>query len=162
MAGLITIYIAAGLLEALGIYLAYRELRDAKKRLQLYKESPPLIDLRPAEVTTTASPLTIHLDPPPPLETRAQVMEDPIQQLREQRAEDVVQLKDYARKEAGEASEYVEASVRREVTRVADLVFALNDPERPGWQHWWLGLAMIAAGLVLGVIGNIVSVCLTT
>jgi hypothetical protein len=125
----------------------------------LYKESPQMVSLRPAEVTITASPLTIRVDPPPPLETRVQAV---VQQLREQHAEDLVQLKDYARKEASEASEYVDASVRREVTRVADLVFALNDPDRPRWQPWWLGLAMIASGLVLGVIGNIVSVWLTT
>ena len=75
---------------------------------------------------------------------------------------DLAQLEDYTRKEAGEAIEHMQKSVGMELTRLIDLVLGLNDPDRPGWRGWWLGPAMLALGLVLGVIGNIVSVCLTT
>jgi hypothetical protein len=80
-----------------------------------------------------------------------------VQRHREQHAEDLTQLKNYARKQAAEAIDYMQNSVDRELTRLVELVFALNDPDRPGWRRWWLGPAMLASGLVLGVIGNVVS-----
>jgi hypothetical protein len=107
-------------------------------------------------------PVTIRVDPPPPLETRVQVLENTVQQHREQYAEDLTQLKDYVQKEAGEAIEHVQNSLDRELTRVVDLVFALNDPDRPGWRRWWLGPTLLVLGLVLSVIGNVVSVLWST
>jgi len=142
MPGLITVYVVAGLLEALGIGLAVLELRDASKRLQSYETSPRVIDLRAAQWTGVVLPLAVRVDPPPPLETRIELLENTIQQDREQHAEDVAHLKDYARNEASEAIDHVQRSVGRELTRLVDLVFALNDPDRPGWRRWWLSPAM--------------------
>jgi hypothetical protein len=62
--------------------------------------------------------VTIRVDPPPPLETRLPVLENTVQQHREQHAEDVTQLKNYARKEAAEAIDYMQNSVHRELTRL--------------------------------------------
>jgi hypothetical protein len=155
--GLIILYLAAGALEALGIFLAGLEFRDARNRLQSYKMAPQVVDVRTIQTTVTMPPATIRVDPPPPLETRVQVLENTIQQQREQHAEGVTQLKNYARKEAAEAIDYMQNSVDRELTRLVDPVFALNDPDRPGWRRWWLGPTMLASGLVLGVIGNVLS-----
>lgn len=158
MPGLIALYVVAGLLEALGILLSVLELRDARTRLQSYKTSPRVIHVRTIQTTATVPSVTIRVDPPPPLETRVQVLENTVQQHREQHARDLAELKDYARTEAGEAIEHMQKSVGRELTRLVDLVFALNDPDRARWRRWWLGPAMLALGLMLGVIGNIVSV----
>jgi hypothetical protein len=157
MPGLITLYVVAGLLEALGIGFSVLELRNTGKRLQSYKMSPRVINLRAAQWTEAALPLTVRIDPPPPLETRIELLESIVQQDREQPAEDVAQLKDYARQEASEAIDHVQKSVGRELNRLVDLVFALNDPDRPGWRRWWLGPVMLVLGLVLGLIGNVVS-----
>jgi hypothetical protein len=68
--------------------------------------------------TETVLAVTIRVDPPPPLETRLPVLENTVQQHREQHAEDVTQLKNYARKEAAEAIDYMQNSVHRELTRL--------------------------------------------
>jgi hypothetical protein len=109
------------------------------------------------EATATVFPVTVRIDPPPPVETRVQNLEITVQQYREQYAEDIPKLREYARTQAGEAIEYMHKSVGTELTRLVDLVFALNDPDKQGWRRWWLGPALLAAGLVLGVIGNIIS-----
>jgi hypothetical protein len=115
MPWLITLYVVAGLLEGLGIGFVFVDLRDVRNRLQSYMSSPRIVNLRPAQETETALPLTIRHDPPPPVETRVQNLEDAFQQHRAQHSEDVAKLKDYARTETGEAIDYVQ-KVRRQRT----------------------------------------------
>jgi hypothetical protein len=162
MPWLITLYVVAGLLEGLGIGFVFVDLRDVRNRLQSYMSSPRIVNLRPAQETETALPLTIRHDPPPPVETRVQNLEDAFQQHRAQHSEDVAKLKDYARTETGEAIDYVQKSVGNELTRLVNLVFALNDPDKPGLRRWWHGPVLLASGLVLGVIGNVISASVTS
>ena len=150
-------YVVAGVFELAGIVLVFFDLHDVRDRLRSYRTAPKTVHLRTAAVAATIPPVTIRIDPPPPLETRLQNLESAVQQHHEQYAEDIPKLKEYARGQASEAIDYMHNSLGTELTRLLDLVFSVNDPKEQGWRRWWLGPALLAAGLVLGVIGNIVS-----
>lgn len=151
-----TVYVIAGVLEGLGIGIVVLDFRDVRDRLRSYKSQV----FGYVDATTTAAAVfaaTADVEPLPSLETRVQNLENTIEGHAKQHADEAAESRRYARAEAEQAVKSVQQSVGSELTRLIDLVFALNDPDTPGWRRWWLGPALLAAGLVLGVIGNVIS-----
>lgn len=141
------ITIAGGILQGVGLWIVVVEVRSIRQRVRAHLHRPVTLAGLTASAFGSAMPARITVNPPPPIETRVQILEDLVHGIREQEAAEHLELRRKLTQHADEVATTRANAVRAEVDELGRLVVDLND--EAGLKRTTLGVILAAIGLVL-------------
>jgi hypothetical protein len=149
------VYVLAFVFDVAGVGLLLFELREANSRWTSFKGRSRTVEIGPARTLEQALPLRV-IRGDQSHEIRIRQLEDAVYDQRSQIADMHLRLWRHANDVAETAAGKVERNLGREVEAVIGYLLGLE--ERSRWRPWWLGPALVAAGILLGTVGNLASV----
>lgn len=149
-----SVYVVAGILELLGLWFTFADLRAVQRRLREYVGRPINVFVHDAIAISDTVAVGVVTGPEPTLEEK-------IAALEEWRAALPVQLDD--------RDQTLRTQLRSELTgemsalrnslndRIAGLQEVVGKPDR----FWWRGPLMLGLGVLLGLVGNLMALATT-
>jgi hypothetical protein len=152
---MVALFVVAFLLELAGLAVLVFEVWSANQRLTALRRRDVTISANTVVGVAMVASGKVSTSTPT-LEDRLAALEADVDEHMRMHPEMEQRLRDHANKVASERADSVADSLRPEVERI--LRHILGEAERPWWRPWWLSPGLIVAGLVFGLVGNILSV----
>jgi hypothetical protein len=155
---LITLYVIAAVSEAVGILLVVLDVRNTRERLRAYTRTVyAYADAAVAHATGSAAAVVVSSHQPS-VDERLALLEQERERHAQRHADDEAAMIRRIDAAAENAKRYVHDSISQELRRLVALVTEINAPDASSrLRQWWVGPTLIGIGLVLGLVGNILS-----
>lgn len=147
---LVLTYVAAGVLELLGIWLSLEDLRRLQRRLRDFAGRPIQVFSTDAAAASEAAAVGIVLGGDPTLEQRIDALETWRKAMTVGLADRDAAIRRELRAEISSEVSSLRASVNDRFTGLNEVIGA---PDR--W--WWRGPVLLAVGVVVGAVGNLLA-----
>lgn len=144
------LYAIAALTELVGVRLTFVDIRAVQQRLREYLSRPIQIFVTDVAAVSDAFGAAVVTGPPPTMEQRVEALEQWRTAVPGQMDEKVTTLRTQMRSELASEVSSLRASVN---DRLDGLHKVVGSPDK----YWWRGPAVLAAGVLLGAAGNLLS-----
>jgi hypothetical protein len=146
--------VAGAALEVVGVLVLVVEIVRSSRRREAYETRDVVAEVGTVEARATVFSPRIVVDPPPPIEERADRLEEGLARLRNDVEELSTELRAAARRAADEAADRVTRHGERRFAALERLLLGETRIER------WVRVGSIAAvvlGVILATIGSVAS-----